>query len=160
MNTEVHAYFDRYETTIEGLFSLAIIEDGKARKLFERLPARSGQRGHTQTNWTRGKSPIPFGHHKLLLKPVAPETWPNATGIGEFYPIFSQEPNHRLIVNKADSSLERVDIGLHPENALPGSAGCVVLLVDTPERKATVAALFKFLRLLGAIRDTIPFTVL
>lgn len=161
MGAKVYAFFDRSETTIDGYFTLMIKEPGRsARKLFERLPARSGQSGYTNTNWTRGKSPIPFGIHHLWLKPVDPDKWPDYNGIGEFYPISSNEKNKRKIQGLSNRAKERWDIGLHPENQYPGSAGCIVLLVDTLERKAAVKALFKFLRLLGAKQDTIRITVL
>lgn len=48
--------------------------------------------------------------------------------IGQFYPISSSETNRREIRNPQDLSQVRFDVGLHPENAFEGSAGCLVVV--------------------------------
>lgn len=156
----ITAYYDRKPGTIEGLFTLQTVENGVPTKLFNRLPARSGQQSYCDTDWVRGQSPIPMGRHFLWLDPVNPGTWPKTPGgIGEFYPISSGLMNRRIIMAE-DTGKVRMDIGLHPENAYPGSAGCIVLLHDTPVRKAEVMRLFAFLRTLGKSRETIDLVVL
>ena len=121
------AYFKRRQDTIEAVFTLH--RDGVPvtfkGQTFERMPARSGQFGSTNTSWQRGKSPIPLGRHYLWLKPRPLLMTPG----GDFFPISSSKSNDRLITNK--DGLERWDIGVHKENDKPGSAGCIVLLVDT-----------------------------
>lgn len=151
------AYFDRNHTTIEGLFTLQQIEGGKVVKLFERLPARSGQAGFTNTNWERSKSPIPFGEHALWLKPMNVGQWAGRTGIGEFFHIGTvSDP---LVITDGRADHIRRAVGLHPENSLPGSSGCIVLLADTPGRRAEVTWLFKFLAELGKTTPCISLRV-
>lgn len=116
-------FFDRDNKTINGLLTLLRIEDdGDIIPVFKRLRARSGQRGHTHSSWTRGKSPIPYGNHKLKTTPVKLNFEPYGT---PFFPIGSDKGNIRVIKN---GSNERWDIGLHFENRFPGSAGCPVVV--------------------------------
>lgn len=161
MSVKIKAYFNRHESTIEGVFTLqAADKNGKIQMLFHQLPARSGQKGYTHTSWERNKSPIPYGEHRLWLKSVNPGTFPTTPGgIGEFYPI-SNTSDRRVIANKLDPNERRLDIGLHPENAYAGSAGCIVLLIDTPKRKKEVERLFAYLRGLGQYQEFIELRVL
>lgn len=153
-------YYDRQAGSIEGFLTVQKSVGEEVTKLFSRLPARSGQRGWENTSWQRGKSPIPYGSHKLLLKPVNPGTWPGKTGIGEFFPIFTSDHDKRVIFDPKDGSKRRIDVGLHPENAIPGSAGCIVLLTDTPEKKSKVKELFSFLRDQSSVYTYLPLVVL
>ncbi len=153
----IKAYFDRNPRNVEGFFTLVEIEGLEVKPLFQRLPARSGQAGYTKTDWIRGKSPIPYGKHLLWLSPLDTGKFADYNGIGEFYPISNREGAKRVIWGKDGT---RQDIGLHPENKYPGSAGCIVLLVDTPERKQRVIELFEYLRELGKSQKNIPLEVL
>ena len=137
------AYFDRDKSGIDGFFTLQQVIDGKATKLFERLPARSGQRGFTHIEWVRGKSAIPFGPFRLWTDSIKPEKKASFDGIGEFFPI-SNGDNKRLI--QGTGTAQRWDIGLHRENQYPGSAGCIVLLDNRPDLDDKVTRLFAFLR--------------
>ena len=47
--------------------------------IFHNIPATSGQRGHTNTDWEVGKSPIPKGKHFLLLKQEVLQMEPKGT---------------------------------------------------------------------------------
>lgn len=154
----IKAFYDRNKDSIDGVFTLIKVEDNLAVKLFDRLPARSGQNGHANTDWVRGKSPIPFGKHELSLNSVSKREWAGATGVGEFFPI-SSPGFFRKIEDPKNKYNFRLDIGLHPENNFKGSAGCIVLLVDTPERKAEVEKLFAFLRDFYDVQQTIPLEV-
>ena len=151
-------WYDRIPGTINGFLTL---QDQTGHKLFERLPARSGQRGYENTNWVRGCSPIPYTPSgkteyivhldKMTNGPLFPKT---RAGIGQFIPISNHVESERLI-SPSDPALlkqglKRLDIGLHPENAYVGSEGCVVLLWETRERKQRVKALFDFLTTLKA----------
>ena len=149
----VTAWYDRQKGTIEGLFTLS----GPTGNLFTRMPARSGQEGYTDTDWVSGKSPIPYGVHTLFLKLSNAGEFPSGGGLGEFYPI-GQAQNSRLITGPTQQ--ERWDIGLHPENAYPGSAGCIVLRWDTPALKIQVNRLFKFLGNLTKTQNAIRLEVL
>jgi hypothetical protein len=128
------AFFDRQPGTIEGFFT---IQDEHGKPVFKRLQARSGQNGHTNTDWVRGKSPIPYGNHYLWIGyPVGVGTRAGKTGIGEFYPISNMAGDRDLIQGPAPQILRR-SIGLHAENAYRGSAGCIVL-VDVEQAYAEV----------------------
>lgn len=138
-NTEYTAYYDRQPGTISGWFTL---QNNEGKKIFTRLSARSGSYAAVNFDWVRGKSPIPYGRHRLWLNPVNRGQWAGSKGIGEFFPV-SNGDNPRLIAGPNGG--ERWDIGLHPENGIPGSAGCTVLLADTIPRKNEVRKLFDFL---------------
>jgi hypothetical protein len=136
------AFFDRNEETTNGFFTL---QDEKGKKLFERLPARSGQTGYTKTDWIRSRSPIPYSKwiikpYRLWLASVNVGMTSKANGIGEFFPISNTEGSREI--QGPYHGQERMDIGLHWENDKPGSAGCIVLLNDTPERRDQVKKLF------------------
>jgi hypothetical protein len=150
----IRLFFDRTTRSIEG--KVTLIYNGVP--LFEKLPARSGQVGYTTTEWVKGKSPIPYGKHTLWLYPKqVGQLTPQGKEIGQFYPISSSLKSSRLLTNGKN---ERWDIGLHPENAFAGSAGCIVLLVNTPERLKTVKALFNCLDQLAREQDYIDIEVL
>lgn len=158
----IRAFYDRQPGTITGAFTL---QSGTV-KLFDRLPARSGQRGHEGTSWIRGKSPIPFGEMRLWLSSLNRGQMAGERGIGEFFPISSGD-NRRLIAWRElgegpapGGTGERWDVGLHPENALPGSLGCIVLLTDTPQREAQVRRLFTYLNDLSKTQPWMRLTVL
>lgn len=143
---------------MEGELTLIQREGAISKKLFERLPARSGQIGYTQPakEWIRGKSPIPHGTWLLWLNSKDPGKF-EKKGIGEFFPISSTVNNPRLI---SQAEKQRWDIGLHPENIFRGSAGCVVLVWDTPARHQKVKELFNFLRSLVKTTPYLKITVL
>jgi hypothetical protein len=138
------AYFDRSTSGIEGAFTLQKVEGGKAIKLFERLSARSGQRGWTNKEWMRSKSAIPFGTFRLWTDSIKQEKKSTFDGIGEFFPISSGE--NKNVIQGFTPDMQRVAIGLHRENQYPGSAGCIVLVDNTPALDEAVTRLFKFLR--------------
>lgn len=145
MTKTVKAYFDRKK----GFFTLN--EDGK--EIFKQLPARSGQRGFENTDWVTGKSPCPKGDLLLWLSPKDVGVLPKGKGIGEFYPISSGEFD-RNTISESNGNRKRLYVGLHPENAFAGSAGCIVLLWDTPDKKAKMLALFKYLK---ELRKEMPY---
>lgn len=130
-------YFDRSENSINGVVTLKVLHKytGEIITSIEKLPARSGQNGYTHSSWTTGKSPIPFGDHLLWLDRTKQKgEWATGKGIGEFYPISSDRKDSTKIVNPNNPSLVRNAVGLHPENAYAGSAGCIVLLHETKEQ--------------------------
>lgn len=149
----ITAWYNRQPGTVDGFFTL----QNNDRQLFTRMPARSGQRGFTDTSWERGKSPIPYGVHTLFLTPSSIGQLPTGAGIGEFYPI-GGAINPRVI--QGGVAQRRWDIGLHPENAYPGSAGCIVLRWDTPAWRIQVERLFIFLRKLAKTQKTMRLEVL
>lgn len=139
------AFFDRDSNSINGLFTL---QDETGKKIFERLPARSGQREYTKTDWIRSRSPIPFSKwitkpYRLWLQSVSVGMDSKINGIGEFFPISNTDGMREIQGPYAGQ--ERMDIGFHWENDKPGSAGCIVLVNDTPARRNQVKKLFKFL---------------
>lgn len=140
-------YFDRSTTTVDG--KLTLHKDGKP--VFKQLAARSGQAGHTSTNWETGKSPIPFGRHWLQarynLLQMAPKNTP-------FFPIATGK-GQRVIWEGGQRNRQRKDIGLHKENQYKGSAGCVVIV--NPDE---ADALFHYLTMLANAEPYLRFVVL
>ena len=133
------AFYDRKDGNIEGFFT---IQDENGKPFFQHLNARSGQKGFENTEWSRGKSPIPFGDHYLWIGyPVGIGTRAGKTGIGEFYPI-SNMAGDRNLIQGPSPQITRRSIGLHAENSYVGSAGCIVL-VDVEQAYTEV---FPFLR--------------
>jgi hypothetical protein len=124
---EYRAFYDRVPHSILGKFS---IRHRSGDFLVTQAVTRSGQAGHTQTSWVRGKSPIPYGEYRLYLHPNNVGMKAGRTGIGEFYPI-SNQPDQATILNPLNKKQKRTEIGLHQENALPGSAGCIVVVFET-----------------------------
>ncbi len=151
------AFFDRKK----GLFTL---QDSNG-PIFKQLRARSGQRGFDSTNWVRGKSPIPWSsvagtYYLWIDAPVSKDAaLPTGRGIGQFFQISNQPENRNLIQNPLGKET-REAIGLHPENGIPGSVGCIVLLHETPDEATKVKKLFDFLEGLGKRQQTIPLIVL
>lgn len=142
------AYFDRNPRKIEGYFT---IQDTDGNKIFDRLPAASGQRGYTNTDWVRGKSPIPFGKYRLWLQPIGEGTEPGRSGVGEFYNISTGDDKRLIFETLTDGrsvypKRVRQDIGLHADNSFPGSAGCIVLSIDSHPRREEVQRLWSFLK--------------
>lgn len=117
-------FFDRRDGDIEGLFSIRW-EDGSYA--FEKLQARSGQRGHTHTNWENGLSPIPYGNFFLNSPANNIGQRAGATGIGECFPIDNQG-DRLTIVNPDNHGQRRQEICLHEENKFPGTRGCVAIV--------------------------------
>lgn len=132
---------------------------------FKQLPARSGQAGYLNAPWTRSRGAIPYNHQVkggklyLHLQPVKdPRGDFNNNGIGLFFPISDSTEQTKTI--KGFFSREvRFDIGLHPENRWNGSAGCIVLLWDNPQRESTVKALFDWLELQAKTKKYIELKV-
>lgn len=160
-------YFDRKRNAIDGVLTLRksvrryLVANNcttghtdSVETIFEQLPARSGQRGFTETDWVVSKSPIPFGRHWLTCAPVP--LWMEPVGT-PFFMISSKKGTG--IINGPDGK-KRTAVGLHLENNLPGSAGCVVLLWDTEERKKAAFALFDYLKKLRNEEPFIEFVVL
>jgi hypothetical protein len=157
-NKVFRAFYDRQDHTIAGFFTLQVTQDGETTKLFDKLPARSGQNGFTSTDWVRSKSPIPKGGYFLWLRPLNKGQWAGERGIGEFFHISSSKDDPLIIHGPAGQ--QRVGVGLHPENKLPGSAGCIVLLADSEERRKVITELFALLVALGGEKDCLELTVL
>lgn len=147
-------WFDRHDNTIDGVITLQRYDTvtRTVEKLFERLPARSGQWGYTRTNWVTQKSPTPYGAHWLRTRPVPLRMSPVGT---RFFPIGSTQKNIGIIRGAGGY---RTDCGLHYENDKPGSAGCTVVLVDTPARLAMADAMFDYIESLP--EEFIPIEVL
>ena len=119
-------FYDRDLDSIEGRLTLLRIEDsGKVTPVFKRLRARSGQWGYTGTSWTRGKSPVPFGEHKLATN--AETLWMEPVGT-PFFRIGSTTQDLSTIKQGVNV---RKHIGLHMENQYAGSAGCIVIVRPT-----------------------------
>lgn len=159
------AYYDRRDDTMDGLFTLQKTENNAIVPItyrgqimdFVRFQARSGQRMFSKTDGITGKSPIPKGKWHLWLNPLNKGQAPGQTGVGEFFPISSSLENSSIL---ECSNIQRIGIGLHKENALPGSAGCIVLLHHRSELEWRINLLFAFLKELGRSQKTIDLEVL
>lgn len=142
--TVIHtAYFDRKDDSIYGVFTLQYYDPvaRKVTKVFERLPASSGQTRWLRTNWTTGKSPTPYGAHWMATSPVPLLMTPRGT---DFFPIGTTQANIGVI--QGPKGQRRTEVGLHMENEYPGTAGCTALLVNSPERRKKVLELFDYLK--------------
>lgn len=166
---EYKAYFKRNQNSIDGVFTLHKIVNGKVieDESVIRHPARSGQWGFQNTFNVTAKSPIPSGKFYLWTKPTngfnkVPDK-ALKENIGEFYPISSTLNSCRIIYIPHG---ERVDVGLHLENWYPGSAGCIVLVWQTPYYTkdealfADVLKIRKLFREASRARSQIPLEVI
>jgi hypothetical protein len=130
----------RYPNSQDGFIT---VQDNTGFKVFDRLPFKSGQNGYLDSQWVRGKSPIPLGNFWLITKsPLQPGQFPVGSEIGEFYRICSNIMNPRLIT---DGVNERWDVGLHPDNDIPSSIGCPALQWRNDQEKAELVKLHYFL---------------
>lgn len=135
------ARYKRLHGTINGAFTL--FKNDKPFAPFIDMPGRSGQNGFADTDWHPAKSPIPIGEYYLWMECYQPGQYePAPHGIGEFHPISSGLHDHAIIQNPLNPEQIRQSVGQHPENALPGSAGCQVLVHDSLERKHHLIDLF------------------
>lgn len=148
------AYYDRDVNTIEGLYTVQTVDrlTGQIIKKFSRLPARSGQRGHTHSSWERGKSPIPFTFNRFFYLWIGhpkgrglPERDPKE--IGRSYPISSDLTQKTRIHHPDNPNVFREFIELHFDQRLrkPGSIGCPVLVQDTDYQRGQALELFDYL---------------
>ena len=138
-------YFDRTKGTIYGFLTLQKIVGGKAIKIFNRLPCASGQSGYTNggdQDWIRGKGPTPFGKHWVSTKSEPLQMSPVGT---RFYVISTIQGDRSI---EGGSGRQRLDRGLHLDNAFPGSAGCIALRNSTKESNKLSNELFDFLDVL------------
>ncbi len=125
----------------------------KKSHVFKQLPVRSGQAGYLNAPWVRSRGAIPYnrevksGKLYIHLQPVEdPRGDFNNNGIGLFFPISDSTEQTKTI--KGDDAREvRFDVGLHPENKWVGSAGCIVLVWDTPAKREVAEALMEWLQL-------------
>lgn len=144
-------FFDREENGIDGVLTLQKWDGNNATKIFECLPARSGLNGYTKTDWVTGKSPIPWKRQKGYWMNTAPvPLWMEPRGTPFF--LISTKKGTGIIIDTKGRT--RTSVGLHMENDYPGSAGCIVLLHNTPERKKAVLSLFEYLK---KLRNHEPF---
>ena len=156
-------FVDRDKASVDGFMSVL---DLKGNKIFDRLPIRSGQAGYTKTSWESGKSPIPYSSElpkplrvSLQSRPFQEGEIPTAGKIGEFWPVYNVEGNTTLIQGSGKSQ-KRLSIGIHPENAYKGSAGCVVILHRSFEERRKMIALSKWAKNLIGKYDYIELVVL
>jgi len=151
-------YYDRTRGQMDGVLTLQSVENGKAVKIFERLPVRSGQPGYLnggEDDWVRGNGATPYGRHWLNCNPTKMVLMPKNT---PFYSISSQKGTKTIF--SPGLSKKRFDIGLHLENQFKGSAGCCVLIVDTPEQRKQADELLAFIVRLRQNEPFIEFEVL
>lgn len=151
-------YYDRTCGQMGGALTLGRVEGNQLVKIFERLPVRSGQPGYLdggKDDWVRGKGATPFGRHWLKCTPVALQFSPKHTP----FHLIATRQGYEYIQAKGSSQFRHM-IGLHLENDYPGSAGCPVLLHDTPERECLSWALLKYLERLAKYEPYVQFTVL
>lgn len=145
-------FFDRKEGEMYGVLTLQ--KDGK--KLFERLPVASGQRGFLTKaqDWVNGKGATPYGKHWMTTRKVPLLMEPKGT---PFYMIGTEKGGSTIFGPNGQS---RTAIGLHLENKHPGSIGCTVLLHDRTEDECMAWALFAYLDRLSKYEPYIEFHVL
>ncbi len=150
-------FIKRTKGSVYGVMTLQRVIDGQVTKIFDKLPIASGQYPYVNGgagDWVKGKGPTPIGKHWLSTKRDALIMEPKGT---PFY-VIGTKPGERVIYGSGGKS--RSDCGVHLENRHPGSAGCPVLLHDTPKRSKTAWLFFEELdRLHAAGVDYIPLEV-
>jgi hypothetical protein len=142
-------YCDRDIGKLYGRLTLQKVVGKKATKIFERLPISSGQYGYLgggNQDWVIGKGAIPMGTHWISTKR---ERLVSAEPYGTPFYVISTEKGKRWL--KGPNGIWRLDCGLHLNNRIPGSAGCIVLECDTSSRMAKALAFFDFLDSLYAM---------
>jgi len=150
-------YVDRDLGKKSAVLTLQYAGPNGNKKVFEKLPVATGQFPFLDggaDDWVQGKGGTPFGSHWMSTKKEPLQMTPVGT---PFYPIGS-EKGGRVIVGP--NGQRRENIGLHLENASPGTAGCTALLHDTPERECLAWALFAYLDRLNRYEPFIRFIVL
>jgi hypothetical protein len=165
----IKAYYDKKKGLLtfqdDAGYPIVFQHKGKSYK-FKQLPVRSGQAGYLNAPWVRSRGAIPYnaqvktGELYIHLKPVEdPRGDFNNNGIGLFFPI-SDSVEQRKTIKGYEVREVRFDMGLHPENKWVGSAGCIVLVWNTKERKEAVDALLEWLQLQGKLIKFIELEVL
>ena len=140
-------YFDRRNNKLS-------VKADDGRFVFEKIHALCGQAQHQNLSWVTGKSPIPYSseveggkyylHLKYMNRNGGELISREPGGIGWFIPISNSKHNPWIITGVV-SGQKRTYIGLHPENAFKGSAGCPVVQWGTISEQAECRALFHFL---------------
>lgn len=151
-------YYDRTLGQMDGRLTLQYVDKGNITELFKHLPVRSGQMGYINEpsqDWIRGKGGTPFGTHWLKCSPVPLQMNPKNT---PFHLISSEKRSDVIHGPKAGQA--RSQVGLHLENEYVGSAGCCVLIKDTPTQECLAWALLKYLETLAKYEPYIRFIVL
>lgn len=133
--TEWKAYFKRGTSSFEGQLTIQSSKAGIViSKPIDRVRVRSGGASYYNKEWIRGHSPIPRGEFKLWLAPNNKAQHAGAKGVGEFYPISTDNSRYWIHENElgpmpvGQEPRQRAEIGLHDENLIPGSAGCIVVI--------------------------------
>ena len=145
------AFYDRNLHTILGKFSIRAAD---GTYIVEKLVARSGIPGYSKTDWIRGKSPVPWGEFNLSTVPNNIGQVAGKTGIGECFPV-DNEGDRMTIRNPENKRQRRLEICVHEENAIPGSAGCIVIVFHSDWLRVR-----DFLRSIQEEHPVIPLKVL
>ena len=132
------AFFERGKESFDGVFTLQKYDDkgNVINAPVKRLKARSGARNYFKTEWVVGHSPIPRGNILIRAFPNNIGQTPGERGIGEFYPCSTNGKDLEIWENQLGNpavpvganTRRRTEIGIHGENSLPGSAGCIVIV--------------------------------
>lgn len=132
------AYFKRGLTSCEGVLTIQKSENGQVvEKPINQILTRSGHPDFFNREWVRAKSPCPRGLFRLWLTPTNKGIAAGQTGIGEFYPMSSDDSRFNINENECGpmpvgaTIRRRSQIGLHEENKWRGSAGCLVVVKHT-----------------------------
>lgn len=96
------------------------------------IKIRTGAANQLESSeWLRGISGIPIGDFWLWKTKKLIQQYGDLDAtereIGRFYPISTYAHDHKTIWNQ-DKSRKREEIGLHDENGIKGSAGCIVVI--------------------------------
>ena len=163
-NGITRAYYDRSRGSIEGLLTIQTVVNAKIVTSYSRLPARSGQRSKSNDSWTYG-SPIPFSseiepkRYKLWLSgQLQAGQWAGKAGIGEFWRISTEDD--RVTIQNPKGPQKKLAVGIHPENGIPGSLACIVLVNDLPAQRQNIRAARKWLKTVAKYHEYIELTVL
>lgn len=151
-------YVDRRPGSIYGVMTLQYVKGGQAVEVFKRMPFASGQAGFVQggpvDDWINSRGGTPYGSHYMSTRKEPLQMTPVGT---PFY-VMGTERGSRII--RGPQGQTRTNIGVHLENNIPGSAGCIAILHDTPERECLAWAFFTYLDRLNRYEPYIRVVVL
>lgn len=152
---DVRIFFKRSKSDFTGVLTIQEYKNGELHKVvFDKVPCRSGSPywNHSMGDWRRKVSPCPIGDYALTTTPNNRGLKPGAKGIGEAFPISNQKDAYTILGKEKDQ--KRTEIMFHAENAIPGSAGCIVAI-----NQGQFEQISEYLKVLSKDFKTLPLKV-
>lgn len=150
-------FLDRFNQFQQGHLGVMSLRHKDGRFIFQQLPFRSGLPGYGETDFERGRSPIPrldkikTGELFLHIDKINKNGFDNAipqdkSKIGWFVPI-GDDKNDAYTIEGYDGI--RTAIGIHGDHNRPGTAGCPGFEIDEKYQEAEAEAFLRFVNRLA-----------